>query len=130
MRALDRLEPGGSGMVLLLGVDGIYPQLAHHTKFMPADYTSDLTAMFETHTVPSDPCIYVCATTRSDSTQAPDGCENLFVLASAPAIDGSLDWSTRGGSYRDQLIHALETRWGLTDLAKRIVVERQITRSI
>jgi phytoene desaturase len=124
---LDKLEPGGSGMVLLLGVDGTYPQLAHHTKFMPADYTSDLTAMFETHTTPADPCIYVAATTRTDATQAPDGCENLFVLASAPALDGNTDWATAGPSYRDQLVHTLEHRWGLTDLSKRIVVEKRYT---
>jgi phytoene desaturase len=126
-KTLNRLEPGGSGMVLLLGVDGTYPQLAHHTKFMPADYTSDLTAMFETKTVPTDPCIYVCASTRTDSTQAPDGCENLFILASAPAIDGRLDWTTEGPRYRDQLIDTLERRFGLTDLRKRIVVERHFT---
>ncbi len=126
-KTLDRLEPGGSGMVLLLGVDGTYPELAHHTKFMPADYTSDLTAMFETRTVPEDPCIYVCASTRTDPTQAPDGCENLFVLASAPAIDGALDWSVQGPKYRDQLIHTLKTRWGLHDLSRRIVAERSFT---
>ncbi len=126
-RKLAALEPGGSGVVLLLGVDRTYTQLAHHTKFMPADYTSDLTAMFETKTVPGDPCIYVCATTRTDPTQAPDGCENLFVLASAPAIDGSLDWDVAGPRYRDQLVHTLEHRFGLTDLSSRIVVERRYT---
>ncbi len=124
---LDKLEPGGSGVVLLLGVEGTYPQLAHHTKFMPADYTSDLTAMFETHTTPADPCIYVAATTRTDPTQAPDGCENLFVLASAPALDGKTDWATAGPAYRDQLVDTLERRWGLTDLSKRIVVEKRYT---
>jgi phytoene desaturase len=124
---LDRLEAGGSGMVLLLGIEGTYPQLAHHTKFMPDDYTTDLTAMFETKTIPTDPCIYVCASTRTDSTQAPDGCENLFVLASAPAIDGKLDWSTQGPRYRDQLVSTLEHRWRLKDLSKRIVVERHLT---
>lgn len=124
---LDKIEPGGSGMVLLLGVEGTYPQLAHHNKFMPADYRSDVTAMFETHSVPDDPCIYVCATTRTDPTQAPDGCENLFVLASAPALDGRLDWEREGPRYREQLVRTLETRWGLTDLSSRIVVERRIT---
>ena len=138
---LHKLEPGGTGMCLLLGVEGTYPQLAHHTKFMPADYTSDLRAMFETKTIPQDPCIYVCATTRSDPTQAPDGCENLFVLCSAPALDEdgvvhqgngskrnqSIDWSVDGPRYRDQIVQALEHRWGLTDLSKRIVVERRIT---
>jgi phytoene desaturase len=50
---LTKIEPGGSGLVLLLGVEGTYPQLAHHNKFMPDDYSSDLRAMFETHTIPA-----------------------------------------------------------------------------
>ena len=124
---LTTIEPGGSGMVLMLGVDGTYPQLAHHTKFMPADYTSDLRAMFETKTVPDDPCLYVCATTRSDASQAPDGCENLFVLCSAPALDGTIDWSVEGPRYERQVVETLETRFGLTDLSRRIVVRRRMT---
>ncbi len=125
--ALDRIEPGGSGMALLLGVEGACPSLAHHTKFMPEDYQSDLAAMFETHTLPSDPCIYVCAASRSDPTAAPDGCENLFVLVSAPALDGKLDWATAGPRYRDQVVATLERRWGLANLSQRIVVERSIS---
>jgi phytoene desaturase len=124
---LARLEPGGSGMVLLLGVEGTYPQLAHHTKFMPADYRGDLRAMFETRTVPDDPCIYVCASTRTDPTQAPDGCENLFVLCSAPALDGRIDWTTEGERYERQIVDTLEKRWGLADLSRRIVVRRRVT---
>lgn len=126
-KTLNRLEAGGSGLALLLGVEGTYPQLAHHNKFMPADYRSDVVAMFHTRTVPRDPAIYVCATTRTDSSQAPDGCENLFVLASAPPLDGSIDWATRGPQYRDQLVSSLERTWGLTDLGKRIVVERRLS---
>lgn len=124
---LAKVEPGGSGMVLLLGVEGTYPQLAHHTKFMPDDYTSDLRAMFETRTIPDDPCIYVCASTRTDPTQAPPGCENLFVLCSAPPLDGTIDWAVEGPKYRDRIVATLETTFGLTDLSKRIVVERRIT---
>ena len=132
--ALDKLEPGGSGMVLLLGVDATYPHLAHHTKVMPADYRSDLTAMFETRTVPADPCVYVCASSRTDPTQAPDGCENLFVLASAPPLHagrpnapGAIDWQTAGPAYRDKLVGLLETRGGLAGLSGRIVAERRFT---
>ncbi len=124
---LKQLEPGGSGMVLMLGVEGTYPQLAHHTKFMPDDYTSDLRAMFETRTLPDDPCIYVCAATRTDPSQAPENCENLFVLCSAPPLDGKLDWHTQSQRYRDQIIQTLEQRFGLTDLSQRIVVEHRMT---
>jgi phytoene desaturase len=127
-RTLDQFDPGGSGIVILLGVEGTYPQLAHHTKFMPEDYPAELRSMFETRTIPRDPCIYVCAATRTDPTLAPEGCENLFILASAPPLIGSkIDWSIEGRRYRDRLLTTLETRFGLTDLSKRIVVERVMT---
>ncbi|MFT3785389.1 MAG: phytoene desaturase family protein [Tepidisphaeraceae bacterium] len=122
-RPAKPLSPGGSGMVLLLGVEGTYPQLVHHTKFMPDDYASDLRAMFDTKTIPADPCIYLCASTRTDPTQAPERCENLFVLCSAPALNGSLDWTTQKQRYRDQIVRTLETKCGLNDLSRRIVVE-------
>lgn len=124
---LDRLEPGGSGMILMLGIEGTYPHLAHHNKFMPVDYTADLRAMFETHTIPKDPCIYVCAPTRSDPTLAPDGCEALFVLASAPPLDGKIDWKIEAQRYRNYLVRMLEQKFGLTNLGNRIVVERIMT---
>jgi phytoene desaturase len=124
---VNALDPGGSGMVLTLGVEGTYPQLAHHTKFMPADYRDDLRAMFETRTVPADPCIYVCATTRTDPTQAPDGCENLFVLVSAPPLLNDLDWDEQGPTYEQRVVRTLETRFGLTDLSSRIVVRDRWT---
>ncbi|MCS7032705.1 MAG: phytoene desaturase family protein, partial [Phycisphaerae bacterium] len=126
-RRLDALEPGGSGMVLLLGVEGEYPQLDHHTKFMPADYASELRAMFDTRTIPEDPCIYVCASTRTDPSQAPDGCENLFVLCSAPPLDGRLNWDLEGPRYEAQILRALEEQCGLSNLRKRIVVKRRLT---
>ena len=124
---LAKLEPGGSGFILMLGVDGTYPQLAHHTKFMPDDYAAELRSMFRDKAVPGDPCIYVCAPTRTDPSMAPDGCENLFILCSAPAIDGSIDWAVEGPRYRDRVVRKLETVYGLTDLSKRIVVERMMT---
>jgi phytoene dehydrogenase-like protein len=86
--------------------------------------------MFQTRSVPDDPCIYVCASTRSDPTQAPDGCENLFVLCSAPALDkqgATIDWKIEGPRYADRIVQTLQNRWGLEDLSKRIVVRRTIS---
>lgn len=123
-KVLDQFDPGGSGMVLMLGVEGTYPQLAHHTKFMPDDYGDELRAMFESRSIPDDPCIYVCAPTRTDPTLAPEGCEQIFILVSAPSIQGnSIDWAVEAPRYRDRVIRKLETRFGLTDLGKRILVE-------
>ncbi len=117
---------GSGGVLLMLGVEGDYPELAHQTKFMPEDYRAELHEVFETATVPHDPCIHVCSATRSDPTLAPSGCQTLLVLAAAPLRLESGDWSTEGPRYRDQLVGTLEHRWGLKDLGRRIVVERMI----
>jgi phytoene desaturase len=130
---LDRLDPGGSGMVLLLGIEGELPEVAHHHKFMPSDYLGpggDLRAMFDHGTTPDDPCIYVCRSSATDCSQAPAGCENLFVLVSAPSIwgkGGQIDWTTHGDAYRDRVVGLLEERCRLRDLSQRIVVEDRWT---
>jgi phytoene desaturase len=125
---LDNFEPGGSGFILMLGVDGTYPQLVHHNKFMPDDYRAELDAMFIHETIPADPCLYVCAPTRTDPALAPEGCEALFILVSAPSLQrGGIDWNIEGPRYRDRIVQALETRRGFTDLSRRIVVEKSMS---
>ena len=132
-KKLDSLDPGGSGMVLLLGVNGEYPQLSHHTKFMPGGYAAkggDLRSMFDGFTLPDEPCVYVCCTSRTDPSQAPAGCENLFVLVSAPPRwkgGRDIDWTAEAPPYRDRVIRQLETTFGLTDLSSRIVAEDRWT---
>ena len=130
---LNALDPGGSGMVLLLGVQGQLPQLTHHTKFMPLDYLApggDLRSMFETQTVPIEPCVYVCCTSRTDPTQAPPGCENLFILVSAPPLHGgglSIDWEKEAPLYRNRVIGLLEAKFGFEGLSERIIAEDRWT---
>ncbi|MEM8874190.1 MAG: phytoene desaturase family protein [Planctomycetota bacterium] len=126
---LASFNPGGSGMACLLGTDRRFGVLEHHTKFMPDDYEAELRAMFDAKRIPGDPCIYVCASTRSDPTQAPTGCENLFVLSSAPSLWGGgeqVDWSNNGQAYRDRLVARLE-QFGMTGLADSVVVEDRFT---
>lgn len=124
---LQDLEPGGSGFVLLLGIEGTYPQLAHHNKFLPTDYSVELRQVFEEKKLPDDPSIYICCATRSDPTLAPDDCENLFVYCAAPPLDGSIDWRRMSKVYRDRIVQLLESRCGLTGLSQRIVVEKTIS---
>lgn len=62
----DPPRDAGAG-TLLLGVEGAYPQLAHHTTCLDDDGA----------------CIEITAVTRTDPGAAPDGCESLVVRAAA-----------------------------------------------
>src|SRR5690606_16324887 len=48
-----------SGFVLLLGVRGTRPQLAHHNVFFSSDYRREFEEIFDHGHPPDDPTIYV-----------------------------------------------------------------------
>jgi phytoene desaturase len=123
---LARLEPSCSGFILLLGVDRVYAELAHHNIFFSADYEREFAAIFGKRVPAPDPTVYVSATSRSDPTHAPAGHMNLFVLINAPALHPRVNWSRETTGYRDLIVRKLE-RMGLEELERHITYERLIT---
>ena len=126
VKRMERLEPSCSGFVLLLGVRGDYPELAHHNIFFSQDYRSEFDCIFERREPAPDPTIYVACTSRSDPSQAPPGHSNLFVLVNAPALSPDIYWPARRDLYRDHIFTRLES-CGLRGLRERIVFQETIT---
>lgn len=125
-KKLENIEPSCSGFVLLLGTNKKFDNLAHHNIFFSDDYKTEFEAIFETKTLPEDPTIYICATSRTDETQAPENCENLFILINAPYTSSATDWENEKQNYRDLIIKKLEG-FGLEDLENSIKFEQIIT---
>lgn len=123
---LDRREPSSSGFVILLGVKKKFENLAHHNIFFSDDYRAEFDALFKDLRPAINPTIYVCATSRSDATQSPENCENLFILVNAPYTSERTDWSKETKPYRDLIVKKLED-FDLKDLEKSIEFERIIT---
>jgi phytoene desaturase len=129
VRRLGRLEPSCSGFVLLLGTDKQYPQLAHHNIFFSDDYPAEFADLFERRVPVHNPTIYICATTRTDSSQAPVGHENLFVLINAPYLTAQSDWQRDAPAYREHIFDLLARylQIDLGDLREHIVCEAMLT---
>jgi len=125
-KKLDAREPSCSGFVLLLGTNKKFPSLAHHNIFFSDNYKAEFDALFADLRPTQNPTIYVCATSKTDETQSPENCENLFVLINAPYTSGKTDWSSEAKPYRDLIIKKLE-KFGLEDLEKSIEFEQIIT---
>ena len=89
----ERLEPSLSGFVLLLGLEGETPGLAHHNISFPADYRAEFTAVGRGN-LAADPTLYVSISSKTEHGDAPPGCENWFVLVNAPALSAQnpIDW--------------------------------------
>ena len=114
LRRVARAGRSSSGFVLLAGVTGRTDRLAHHNVSFPADYESEFDALFTQRRPVADPAVYVCCSSVTDAGQAPEGCENWFVLVNAPA-GGPTDWESEAPGYRDHLLEVMSARgWDLT----------------
>ena len=71
---------------MCVGVQGALPQLPHHSLFFTEDWKRNFDDIFgDDPRVPEPASVYVCKPSETDSTVAPDGCENLFVLVPVSA---------------------------------------------
>jgi len=122
LRKLDRFEPACSGLVLHLGTDCEYPQLAHHNFFFANDSQKHFEDVFRRKVLPQDPTVYVVAPARTDRTQAPAGCENIKILPHIPHLQDRRFTPDEYAALRDRVLAKLE-RMGLTDLRQHVIVE-------
>ncbi len=123
MKKLERFEPACSGIVVHLGLNRIYPQLAHHNFFYSSDQKRHFHRVFKEKQLPDDPTIYLVAPTRTDPSQAPPGCDNIKILPHIPYRNDQHPYTREDCvDLKERCLDKLE-RMGLTDLRKHIVVE-------
>ncbi len=113
-RRLRATTPSLSGFVLLLGLRGETPGLAHHTVFFPEDYDTEFDQVFGDPGRPvTDPTLYLSV--PADPTVRPAGHEAWFVLVNAARQGlgrGAVDWRTPGLAehYAEHLLARLAAR--------------------
>ena len=108
-RRVDAIEPSTSAFLLLLGVRGTYPQLAHHNSFLADDGDAEFADIFDQHRPADDPTIGVACQTVTDPTKAPPGCSNLFVMTNPPALSERFRLAARKPrAYRELVLAKLE----------------------
>ena len=127
---LDKLKkfvPACSGLVIHLGTDRVYEQLAHHNFFYSKNQNKHFDSVFQKGELPDDPTIYLVAPTRTDPSKAPEGHDNIKILPHIPPIDPEKPHTHEDYlALRDRVLDKLE-RMGLTDLRKHTVVEDVLT---
>nr|WP_241744221.1 phytoene desaturase family protein [Cellulosimicrobium arenosum] len=138
----DDHDPGISALLVLAGVRGELPELAHHSLFFTRDWPDNFEAILGDASaggartsrlrIPEPASLYVSRTSAtdgasSDSPAAPPGHENLFLLVPFPA-DPALgaDEPSRQAleGLADRYV-AQVGRWaGIDDLPGRVVTRR------
>lgn len=115
-----------STFMMYLGVEGTFPQLAHHNIYVAKDYRRNLEEIEQKHVLSEEPSFYVENPSRTDSTMAPPGHSALYVLLPVTHQHPNVDWSKERARYRSIALRQL-AKLGLTDIEKRIRFEQIVT---
>ena len=114
-----------SCVLLLMGVDASYSQVAHHNLHFGSAWRSSLRELTSGQLM-TDPSLMVTSPTHTDPSLAPSGKSILGVLALVPNLRTPLPWETLGERYRDELVGRLEQH-GYVGLRDAIEVEHLVT---
>ncbi|MCX2475707.1 phytoene desaturase family protein [Pedobacter sp. MC2016-05] len=122
-------ERSSSALIFYLGVKGSYPELDLHNILFAGDYKAEFDTIWKDKTIYADPTIYINITSKYIKTDAPDGCENWFVMINVPANVGQ-NWeeliATARRNITDKIKRILKVDIGELIVAEQILDPRSI----
>ncbi len=79
-----------SSLLFYLGINKRIPKLLHHNLFFDEDFKVHAHEIYTEPQWPSKPLFYASAPSKTDTSIAPEGCENVFLLIPvAPDLEDS-----------------------------------------
>ncbi len=82
-------QPKSSSIIgFYWSVKGDHKQLGVHNMLFSKDENAEYNAVFDQGTICNDPSVYISITSKHVKGDAPDGCENWFVIIIAPNDKG------------------------------------------
>jgi len=98
-------------LIYYAGLNKRLKNLLHHSLFFDTSFEMHGKEIYETKKWPADPLFYVSATSVTDNTVAPEGCENLFFLIPVAAGLSNDSEETRE-RYFEMIVTRMEQRLG------------------
>lgn len=92
-----------SALIFYWGVSRQFPQLSLHNIFFSKDYKQEFGHLFGKKTIWDDPTVYINITSKYKPDDAPQGCENWFVMINVPNNSGQ-DWDQMIRQAREQVL--------------------------
>ena len=113
-----------SALIFYWGIKKQFPKLDLHNILFSEDYKTEFDYLFNKKSLYSDPTVYINITAKYKANDAPEGCENWFVMINAPHIDGQ-NWDELITQARQNIITKIN-RVLNTDIVPFIVTEKTL----
>jgi phytoene desaturase len=120
-RYWDKRVMAPSSLIFYIGLNTKVDKLLHHTLFFDEDFQVHAAEIYDTPTWPEKPLFYVCCPSKTDTSVAPEGHENIFILI--PLAPGLEDTEERRAHLFDIVWKRLEN-FTKTSLKEHIVYKR------
>jgi len=119
-------QPKSTSMICFYwGINKKFDELGIHNMLFAANEKEEYDAIFDRKTISSDPSLYIFITSKHIKEDAPVGCENWFVLVTAPNNTGQ-NWNKIVAQTRQNIITKIN-RMLKTDIEKHIDYEDNLT---
>ncbi|PDH46147.1 MAG: phytoene dehydrogenase [Bacteroidetes bacterium MED-G21] len=99
-------ERSSSALIFYWGIKKTFPDLDLHNIFFSADYKNEFECIFKDQTISNDPTVYINISSKEESNDAPEGCENWFTMVNVPGNKGQ-DWDALIRQTRTNIIEKL-----------------------
>ncbi len=117
-------ERSTSALIFYWGIKKSFDALHLHNIFFSNDYKNEFDHLAK-GTISDDPTVYVNITSKLTATDAPEGCENWFVMVNVPHNSGQ-DWASLVRTTRENVIKKVSHNLK-TDISRLIEVEETLT---
>jgi phytoene desaturase len=117
-------ERSSSALIFYWGIKKQFPELDLHNIFFSDNYKAEFDHIWQKQTIYNDPTVYVNISSKLQPDDAPEGCENWFVMINVPANRGQ-DWDKLIKEAKVNILEKL-SRILKIDIAELIVCESML----
>lgn len=121
LHRMEKQQMSSSALIFYWGIRGSFPNLEVHNILFSGDYPGEFSSLFRKHEIHPDPTVYIYISSKVFPDDAPEGCENWFVMVNAPENRGQ-DWQEIIRDTRLRIIGKIEQATGIS-LEGRVLFE-------
>lgn len=118
----QKQERSSSALIFYWGIQSTFKELGLHNIFWSDTYREEFDHLFNQKDLHDDLTVYVNITSKHVPGDAPEGCENWFVMVNAPHKAGQ-DWAALQNHARSKIFQKLKRVLGV-DVEPLIATER------
>ncbi|MGY3053456.1 phytoene desaturase [Pedobacter sp. UYEF25] len=115
-------ERSSSALIFYWGIRGNFPELDVHNILFSQNYEEEFDYIWKEKSISPDPTIYINITSKIIRGDAPQDCENWFVMINVPANDGQV-WEKLISTAKINILKKINRTLKI-DIEKHIICER------